>query len=324
MSGVDPMPKFKVLYMNYATEDVYEIIRSQLPEGFELVTLKKEDDNEKREKIKEVDFIIVATAKVTEDLLKNAKKLKLIQHQGVGYDNIDVLAAKRMRIPIGLTPEGTSIGVAEHTILLILAVYKKLVVAHNSLLKGEWLQFALRPESYEMYGKTLGLVGFGRIGREVAKRAKPFDIRILYYDKYIHVSSEEKLEVAEVSFEKLLVESDIVSLHVPLTNETKSMMNRQTFRAMKRSAILINTARGSLVNEKDLYEALVDKVIAGAGLDVFEKEPPSPENPLFKLDHVILTPHISAGTKDALIAKMRAAFANMVRVTRGETPINLV
>jgi len=310
--------------MNYATEDVYEIIRSQLPEGFELVTLNKEDDNERREKIKEVDFIIVATAKVTEDLLKNAKKLKLIQHQGVGYDNIDVLAAKRMRIPIGLTPEGTSIGVAEHTILLILAVYKKLVVAHNSLLKGEWLQFALRPESYEMYGKTLGLVGFGRIGREVAKRAKPFDIRILYYDKYIHVSSEEKLEVAEVSFEKLLAESDIVSLHVPLTNETKSMMNRQTFRAMKRSAILINTARGSLVNEKDLYEALVDKVIAGAGLDVFEKEPPSPENPLFKLDHVILTPHISAGTKDALIAKMRAAFANMVRVTRGETPINLV
>jgi len=320
------MSKFKVLYMNYATEDVYEIIRSQLPEGFELVTLKKDDDNERREKIKEVDFIIVATAKVTEALLKNAKKLKLIQHQGVGYDNIDVLAAKRMSIPIGLTPEGTSIGVAEHTILLILAVYKKLVIAHNSLLKGEWLQFALRPESYEMYGKTLGLVGFGRIGREVAKRAKPFDVRILYYDKYIHVAPEEKekLGVQEVSFEKLLAESDIVSLHVPSTNETESMMNRQNFKAMKRSAILINTARGSLVNEKDLYEALVDKVIAGAGLDVFEKEPPSPENPLFKLDHVVLTPHISAGTKDALIAKMRAAFANIVRVTRGEKPINLV
>jgi D-3-phosphoglycerate dehydrogenase len=114
-----------------------------------------------------------------------------------------------------LTPEGTSIGVAEHTILLILAVYKKIVVAHNSLVKGEWLQFALRPNFYEMYGKTLGLIGFGRIGREVAKRAKPFEVRVLYYDKYIHASPEEKekLEVEEVSFEKLLTESDIVSLH---------------------------------------------------------------------------------------------------------------
>jgi phosphoglycerate dehydrogenase-like enzyme len=130
--------------------------------------------------------------------------------------------------------------------------------------------------------------------------------------------------VEEVSFEKLLAESDIVSLHVPSTNETESMMNRQSFKAMKRSAILINTARGSLVNEKDLYEALVGKVIAGAGLDVFEKEPPSSDNALFKLDNVILTPHISAGTKDALIAKMRAAFANMVRVARGENPINSV
>jgi len=312
--------------MNYAPDDVYEIIRSQLPEDFELVTLKKEDDKERGEKIREVDFIIVATAKVTEGLLKNAKKLKLIQHQGVGYDNIDIQAAKRMGIPIGLTPEGTSIGVAEHTLLLILSVYKKIVIAHNSLLKGEWLQFPLRPESYEMYGKILGLVGFGRIGREVAKRAKPFDVRILYYDKYIHVLPEEKekLGVEEVSFEKLLAESDIVSLHVPLTDETKGMMNHKTFKAMKNTAILINTARGSLVNEKDLYEALKDRRIAGAGLDVFEKEPPSSDNPLFKLDNVILTPHISAGTKDALIAKMRAAFANMVRVTKGETPINLV
>ena len=320
------MSKFRVLYMNYAPDDVYEIIRSQLPEDFELVTLKKEDDKERGEKIREADFIIVATAKVPEGLLKNAKKLKLIQHQGVGYDNIDIQAAKRMGIPIGLTPEGTSIGVAEHTLLLILSVYKKIVIAHNSLLKGEWLQFPLRPESYEMYGKILGLVGFGRIGREVAKRAKPFDVRILYYDKYIHVLPEEKekLGVEEVSFEKLLAESDIVSLHVPLTDETKGMMNHKTFKAMKNTAILINTARGSLVNEKDLYEALKDRRIAGAGLDVFEKEPPSSDNPLFKLDNVILTPHISAGTKDALIAKMRAAFANMVRVTKGETPINLV
>lgn len=320
------MPKFKVIYMNHATEDVYELIRSQLPDGFELITLAKDDDHERQEKIKDADFVLIATAKLTEDLLKHAKKLKFIQHQGVGYDSTDVNAAKRMGIPIGLTPEGTSIGVAEHTILLILAVYKKMIVAHNSLIKGQWLQFALRPDSYELHGKTLGLIGFGRIGREVAKRADPFDVRILYYDKYIHVSPEERerFGVEEVSFEKLLKESDIISLHAPLTEETKGMMNRQTFQLMKRSAILINTARGGLVNEKELYEALRERIIAGAGLDVFEKEPPSPDNPLFQLDNVILTPHISAGTKDALIEKMKAAFANMARVTKGETPINLV
>jgi len=320
------MSRFKVIYLNHATEDVYDIIRSQLPDGFDLITLEKDDDQERREKIKEVDFVLVATAKITEDMLRDAKKLKLIQHQGVGYDTTDVNTAKRMGIPIGLTPEGTSIGVAEHTILLILAVYKKIVVAHNSLVKGEWLQFALRPNSYEMYGKTLGLIGFGRIGREVAKRAKPFDVRILYYDKYIHVpvDEKEKLGVEEVSFKRLLSEADIVSLHVPLTNETRSMMNREVFKSMKNSAIFINTARGALVDEGALYEALRDRTIAGAGLDVFEKEPPSADNPLFKLDNVVLTPHISAGTKDALIAKMRAAFANLVRVTKGEVPFNLV
>jgi phosphoglycerate dehydrogenase-like enzyme len=320
------MSRFKVIYLNHATEDVYEIIRSQLPDGFDLITLEKDDDQERREKIKEVDFVLVATAKITEDMLRGAKKLKLIQHQGVGYDTTDVNTAKRMGIPIGLTPEGTSIGVAEHTILLILAVYKNIVVAHNSLVKGEWLQFALRPNSYEMYGKTLGLIGFGRIGREVAKRAKPFDVRILYYDKYIHVpvDEKEKLGVEEVSFKRLLSEADIVSLHVPLTNETRSMMNREVFKSMKNSAIFVNTARGALVDEGALYEALRDRTIVGAGLDVFEKEPPSADNPLFKLDNVVLTPHISAGTKDALIAKMRAAFANMVRVTKGEVPINLV
>ena len=312
--------------MNHATRDVYEIIRSQLPDGFELVTLERDDDKERLYKIERVDFVLVATAKLTREMLEKAKRLRLIQHQGVGYDTTDIQTAKRLGIPIGLTPEGTSIGVAEHTILLILAVYKKLVIAHNSLVKGEWLQFALRPESYEMYGKTLGLVGFGRIGREVANRAKPFDVRILYYDKYIHASPDQKetLGVDEVSFEKLLAESDIISLHVPLTDETRGMMNHKAFKAMKHTATLINTARGGLVNERDLYEALRGRVIAGAGLDVFEKEPPSPDNPLFKLDNVILTPHISAGTKDALIAKMRAAFANMVRVTRGEKPINLV
>lgn len=320
------MANYKVLYLNHATPDVYDLIRSQLPEGFELVTLERDSDEERRQKLADVDFILTATAKLTKDMIDSAPKLKLIQHQGVGYDSTDVKAAKERGIPVGLTPEGTTIGVAEHTILLILAVYKRLVTAHTSLGQGEWLQFALRPVSFELCGKTLGLIGFGRIGREVAKRARAFEANVIYYDKYAQVAPEEKaaLGAREVSFAELLKEADIVSLHLPATAETKHLINAAALQAMKKSAILINTARGSLVDEATLCQALRSGQIAGAGLDVFEKEPPSADNPLFHMDNVIVTPHIAAGTKDALLTKMRAAFANMVRVTKGETPVNLV
>ncbi|MEM3112682.1 MAG: 2-hydroxyacid dehydrogenase [Candidatus Anstonellales archaeon] len=320
------MSTYKVLYLNYAPFEVYEIIRSQVPEGFELITLEQDDDQERISKIQDVDFVLVATAKLTKEMLERAKRLKLIQHQGVGYDTTDIQTARRLNIPVAITPEGTSIGVAEHTILLILAVYKRLIIAHNNLVCGNWLQFELRPSSYEMYGKTLGLIGFGRIGREVAKRARSFDVHILYYDKYVKLSDNEKnnLGVEEATFEQLLTKSDIVSLHIPLTEETRGLINDKTLKKMKPSAILINTARGGLVDEKALYTALKNKLIAGAGLDVFEKEPPSSDNPLLHLDNVVLTPHIAAGTKDALITKMRAAFSNMVRLTKGEPPINLV
>ena len=154
----------RVLYLNHAPDDVYAIIRRELPAGFELLTLARDDDAERLRLLPEADFVLVATAPLTESMMKAAPRLKLIQHQGVGYDSTDVAAARRLGIPVGLTPEGTTTGVAEHTILLILAVYKRLVVAHNSLARGEFLQFALRSTSYELAGKTLGLVGMGRIG----------------------------------------------------------------------------------------------------------------------------------------------------------------
>lgn len=318
------MANYKVIYLNQATSDVYALIRAELPEGFELVTLERDCDEERRRKLADVDFILTATARLSDELMACAPKLKLIQHQGVGYDSTDVQAAKRRGIPIGLTPEGTTVGVAEHTILLILAVYKRLVAAHQSLGRGEWLQFALRPVSYELCGKTLGLIGFGRIGREVARRARAFEANILYYDKYAQVPPEEQAALAAtaVSFEELLRRSDIVSLHLPVTAESQALMNDQAFEAMKNSTIFINTARGGLVDEAALLRALQRGAIAGAGLDVFAQEPPAAVSPLFRMDNVIVTPHIAAGTKDALIAKMRAAFANMVRVTRGELPIN--
>jgi len=216
--------------------------------------------------------------------------------------------------------------VAEHVFLLVLALYKQLRTAEGALRRGKRLQWALRPRSYEIAGKTLGIVGLGRIGRAVANRARAFEVAaILYYD-VVRPGAEvgQRLGVVLCPFHDLLQRADIVTLHVPLTEETRAMIGVQELGLMREQAIPINTARAALVDEEVLYHALVTGQIAGAGLDVFAREPPSPENPILGLDNVVVTPHIAAGTRDALQAKMAAAFANMVRVTGAEKPIHQV
>jgi len=314
---------FKVLYFNVTDPALYEVLRSQAPEGFEVITLERGDEAERLEKLKDVDFILVADAPITKTHIQAAPRLKMIQHQGVGYERIDLAAAG---VVVGLTPEGTTIGVAEHTLLLILALYKRLPTAHQSLREGKWLQWGLRTRSFELFGKTLGIVGMGRIGQAVAFRAKNFGVHILYFDKYLRLStSEEKdLQATFCPFEELLAGSDIVTLHVPLSDETRHLIGREQLKLMKKSAILINTCRGAVVDELALYEALKNQDLAGAGLDVFYQEPPDPKHPLFDLDNVVLTPHIAAGTLDAFKTKMQAAFANMVRYLEGKPILNQV
>jgi phosphoglycerate dehydrogenase-like enzyme len=311
---------YSVVYWNRATEDVYDVIRAQLPQDWRLVTLQGEDKAGWRAQLNDVDFMLVADWAITEEDLASAPNLKMVQHQGVGHERIDKAALKQRGIPLALCPAGTTIGVAEHTILLILAVYKRLVVADTKMRQGSWLQWGLRSTSFELSGKTLGLVGFGRIGQAVAKRAHAFDTKILYHDAFISDPPAEARAwgVESVSLNDLLRRSDIVSIHVPTTDETKKFMNAARFAQMKRSAVFINTSRGAVVNEPDLVQALRDKVIAAAGLDVFEKEPINPDNPLLAMDNVIVTPHISAGTVDALIEKMRSVFANLKRCAAGE------
>jgi phosphoglycerate dehydrogenase-like enzyme len=265
------------------------------------------------------DFILVADHPVTAAHIAAAPRLKMIQHQGVGYERIDLEACRARGIPVALTPEGTSIGVAEHTILLILALYKQLVTAATGVRAGRWLQWALRDRSFELCGKTLGLVGLGRIGREVARRARAFDARVLYFDPEVPGPAPAGLDVsAASSLHALLAEADIVSLHVPLTSGTRHLIDRLALRRMKSAAVLINTSRGGLVDESALVEALQRGDLAGAALDVLEREPPPPDHPLLRLEQVLITPHIAAGTRDALHTKMHAAFANLTRFTRGE------
>jgi len=314
---------FTVFYYNpNANAEVYAAVRAELPGGWTLLT-PDGTGNHSRE-LGRCDFILIADGALTAADLESAPRLRMIQHQGVGFDKIDLAACAARGIPVALNPEGTSQGVAEHTLLLILALYKQLPAAANAVNEGRWPQWELRLTSHELAGKTLGLVGFGRIGREVARRALAFDAKVLYFDPHVsEVSSALPAERAG-SLASLLQQADIVSLHAPLTGGTRNIMNATTLAGMKPGAILINTARGGLVDEIALAAALDSGRIAGVALDVLAHEPPRADHPLLRRTNVLITPHISAGTSEALATKMHHAFANMLRHTRGESPLHCV
>lgn len=319
--------KHRVFYFSYAPENVYEIIREEVPEGFELVTLDSDSDEERMAKIADCEVVIVAAKPMPKEFVEAAHKLRVVHHQGVGYqDTVDVGSLRKRGIALALTQAGTTIGVAEHTILLTLAVCKRLPFADRELREGRWHINSLRPYSIEVYGRTIGYVGMGRIAREVAIRLKAFGTHGIYYDPYVKLSEEEErqLDLLRVDFDELLRTADVVTLHVPASKETYHLIDSEALYKMKKTAILINTSRGSIVDEAALCNALKEGRIAGAGLDVFEVEPFQPDNPLARMENVVLTPHISAGTRDALKAKMRALFENLIRFFNGQEMENQV
>jgi D-3-phosphoglycerate dehydrogenase len=251
--------------------------------GFGEVT---EDKNE----IPNADVMLVRSAtKVNREMIDSAKNLKLVIRGGVGVDNIDVEYAKEKGITVKNTPEASSIAVGELTFAMMLAIQRNIVKAHNSTKNNEWLKKQLKGR--ELYGKTLGLVGIGRIGTEVAKRAKAFGMKVIATRE-----SEEKSEYAEiVSLDELLEKSDFISFHVPLTEETKGMVNKENIEKMKDGVVIINNARGKVVNEDDLAEALKSGKARYAGIDVYQQEPPE-GSPLLSVDNILLTPHLGAQT----------------------------
>lgn len=311
---------YTVVYWNKATDDVYAAIRSEAPPGWTLHTPQGETPAAFRSRLREADFVLAANWLFGEEELRAAPKLRMVQHQGVGYDGVETAALRARGIPLAICSAGAIVGVAEHTMLLILAVYKRLVLADTKMRQGTWLQWELRPTSFELAGKTLGLVGFGRIGQAVAQRAHAFDAQILYTTRTAKAppAVATACGARPVSLEELFRQSDIVSLHLPLSAESRHFMGMQEFQQMKPSAVFINTTRGGTVDEQALIKALETKTIAGAGLDVFEEEPVRPDNPLLRMDNVILTPHISAGTLDALRQKARFMFANIQRFAEGK------
>jgi phosphoglycerate dehydrogenase-like enzyme len=310
-----------VFYNSHATPDVYRIIRDAAPAGFDLLTLDADSDDERKIKLAASDVAIVAAHPLRKPLIDAAIRLKLVQHQGVGWqDTVDAPALFARGIRLATTPQGTTVGVAEHTILLMLAACKLLPYADRELRAGRFHINALRPYSRELAGRTIGYLGFGRIGRAVAERLRAFGCTAIYHDPGLAADAQrdQALAARSVSFDELLREADVLTLHMPLTQATRRLIGRDALAVMKRDAMLVNTARGGIVDEDALADALAGGRLAAAGLDVFEREPPDTAHRLFALRNVVVSPHISAGTRDALTTKMRAAFANIERFYRGE------
>ena len=258
--------------------------------------------------------------------LAKMPRLKLIQQAGVGYVDSYVTAVRERGIPFAITPEGTCLGVAEHTILLMLAVYKHLAFAHAAMKAGQWPHDDLRQRSYFLYDKIVGIVGLGRIGADVAQRLRGFEPRkVLYYDLFRKSSEmEAKLGVEYAELDTLLRNSDVVTLHVFLSDESRHMIGQRELALMKETAVLINTSRGEVVDETALYHTLRDNRIWGAGLDAWTEEPTPPDNPILQLPNVTCTPHMATGTVDADRMKFEAAIANFRRILDGGSPINVV
>ncbi|HVZ07290.1 2-hydroxyacid dehydrogenase [Rhodopila sp.] len=257
---------------------------------------------------------------------KAAPKLKLVQLLSAGYDRCDIEAARRAGVPICNNGGANSTAVAEHAMLLMLAVCRRLVWQHASVAAGRWRGNAVQDvKLFELRGRTLGIVGLGAIGKKVARMAQAFGMTVQYYD--IIRLSEERADDLNVRFallNELLKTSDIVSLHVPLSPDTKHMIGTSQLAMMKPSAYLINTCRGPVVDEKALIAALINGTIAGAGLDVFDQEPPPADNPLFTLPNVTLSAHFAGPTWDNQYSRFRNAFDNCQRVIRGEKPLWII
>jgi phosphoglycerate dehydrogenase-like enzyme len=255
-----------------------------------------------------------------------APKLKLVQLLSAGYDRCDIEAARRAGVPICNNGGANSTAVSEHAILLMLAVCRRIVWQHSNVAAGRWRGNNVDDvKLYELKNRTLGIVGLGTIGKKTARLAKAFGMTVQYYDIARLTEDEaDDLGVRFALFEEVLRTSDIVSLHVPLTRETKHMMGAAQFRMMKPTAYLVNTCRGPVVDEPALIDALSSGVIAGAGLDVFDQEPPPPNNPLFALQNVVLTAHFAGPTWDNQYTRFRNAFDNCQRVIRGERPLWII
>jgi D-3-phosphoglycerate dehydrogenase / 2-oxoglutarate reductase len=300
-----------------------EFLRVLRAAGFELVFPKRASQMTEEEllpALKGIDASVAGSEPYTRRVFEANPGLKAIARVGVGYDAVDTAAATEHGVAVAITPGANHDAVAEHTFALILALVKDVVAQHNALKAGGWP----RKTNLPLRGRTLGIAGLGRIGKAVALRGECFGMKLLAYEPLPDQAFVQLHRVTLMPFEQLLAEADFLSLHMPLTPQSQHLINKQTLSRMKPTAFLINTARGGMVCEADLVEALRTKRLAGAALDVFEDEPPSPRNPLFALDNVVLTAHTAGGDVQSRDDMAAMAARSIVALSKGEWPADQI
>ena len=275
-----------VLYLDETNTEIEKLLISFKPSNLNIKFLSPSYGE--KGVIEEADYIITTNVPITRELIEAALKLKLIARAGVGYDNVDIMFAKEKGIPVTVAEGANASSVSELVVLLMLDCCRKVYLLNASTKNGQWESWAYRHESFELEGKTVGVIGAGTIGREVIKRLSSFNANLIYYNRTpLKTSEETDLNTSYRSLEDLLKLSDFVTIHVPSTADTKDFIGQEELSLMKESAFLINTARGSVIDEEALIWALENKEIAGAALDVFTENPPDKRSPLLKMSNVI-------------------------------------
>ncbi len=315
------MAKYKVVITDYDFPDA-ETERKILSEiSAELILSQCRTENEVIRVAKDADALLNQYAPISAKVLGFLRNCKVIVAYGIGVDTIDVSAATKKGIIIANVPSYCEEEVSNHALALILNCTRKIFTFGKKSKNWDWK--VGRP-IYKLSEQVLGLVGFGKISKLVVRKAQIFGFRVIAFDPYLPDEHFKRYNVERVNFEELLKRSDVISIHLPLTKGTRYMFDTHEFKKMRNSAYLVNTSRGAIVNEKALYDAILDKEIAGAGLDVLEQEPPEPNSPLFGLDNVVITPHAAWYSEESLVELQTKAVQEVVRVLKGKRPHNLV
>ncbi len=312
--------KYKIVLTDYFAPQTVEIIEKFVPPAFDFVAVRSKSRDEMMKLITDADFLIASGAAGTDaEMIKAAPRLKFVQKWGVGVDKFDFAAFRAAGIPLAITAGGNSTPVAEHTIGFMVAAAKRFIAADRATRSGRYLRTEMEMTNVQIYQKVVGIVGLGNIGKKVARRLVGFEPQaILYRDIVPQPEMEREVGVQPVSLDELLQRSDFVTLHVPLNETTRKMIGAREIGLMKPKAILINTCRGGVVDERALYEALRDHRILGAAVDVFEKEPAMADHPLFTLDNIIVTSHMAHASVDNIPNMAQHCFRNIVAYAEGK------
>ena len=313
------MNKIKVAILGIVHQKGKDFLRQK---DFEVFEVKNFEPEYLKEKLEFVDGILLRTSKLDKNILKNCSKLKIISRHGVGYDNVDADYLNQKKIALGITSKSNAVSVAEHVMTFFMYLTKNLSTSDKLVRDGNFKKKSELPDFFELYEKKVLIFGFGRIGKEVAKRCHGFGMQVYVYDPFLDNSVIEEHNCIPTGKKEGLSLADYITIHLPLNEDTRNFISKTEFNVMKKNSIVINTSRGGIINEIDLYQALSEKIIKSAGIDVFESEPPDANHPFFKLDNILLTPHNAALTLECRMRMSQEAAENIYFFLKEKNKLN--